>query len=470
MSLFGLFEQRSLENPALPLTSEAVGAYLGAVENESGMAVTERSSLHMPAVWRSVGLISSVSSSLPLRPYVRGTRDTAPSTLLDDPHPDLTPLELWRLLYMHRSLWGNGYAQKVRNRANVITELWPVMPDRVRVGKVPPDDLLPSGKVFEVTDDWGVQHALTSREILHIPGLGYDGVTGCSPVRLAAEGIGLAQAAEKSAARLYGKGNILSGVLQTEQRLKPDQAAALKAQWRAKMGGFRNSQEIAVLDSGATFNTVTMPYKDAQFLESREFQITEVARMFGVPLFLLMETAKSTSWGTGLEQQAGAWVVFDLGPTWLQPTEQRITKELLPANQYAKYSVQGLLRGDSSARATFYRAMRDVGAFSADDVRGFEEMPPLPAGTGGDVHLQPTYMAPLGTNPLAPDPAPAARQRESVTLLEGHEQLPAAVRAAAHLAEAHRLLALPVAPLEIDPAPEPQEGSEDDEDPDEDDD
>ncbi|NUP19868.1 MAG: phage portal protein [Streptomyces sp.] len=463
--LFGLFERRSLENPALPLTSEAVAGYLGAVPNESGMPVTERSSLHMPAVWRSVSLIASVSASLPLHPYVRGTRTSAPSTLLDNPHPDMTPLELWRLQYVHRSMWGNGYIQKLRNRAGVVAELWPVMPDRVRVGKVPPDDLLPSGKVFEVTDDWGTVHALTSREILHIPGIGYDGLTGCSPVRLAAEGIGLAQAAEKSAARLYGKGNILSGVLQTEQRLTPEQANALKAQWRAKMGGFRNSQEIAVLDSGASFAPVTMPYKDAQFLESREFQISEVARMFGVPLFLLMETAKSTSWGTGLEQQAGAWVVFDLGPTWLQPTEQRITKELLPSNQYAKYSVQGLLRGDSSARATFYRAMRDVGAFSADDVRGFEEMPPLPAGMGGDVYLQPTYMAPLGVNPLAPDAPPAARARESITLLQGHGQLPAAVRAAAHLAEAQRLLALE--PLEIEPVPEPEEGT-DDEDPDED--
>lgn len=467
MSLFGLFERRSLENPAQPLTAEAVAEYLGAMPNESGMPVTERSSLHMPAVWRSVALIAGVSSALPLHAYAQGTRDKAKAPLLDDPHPELTPLELWRLPYVHRVLWGNGYLQKVRNRAGVVTELWPIMPDRVRVGRVPPDDLLPSGKIFEVTDDRGVQHALTTREILHIPGLGYDGITGCSPVRLAAEGIGLAQAAEKSAARLFGKGNIMSGVLQTEQRLNPEQAGNLKAQWRAKMGGFRNSQEIAVLDSGASFNPVVMPYKDAQFLESREFQITEIARMFGVPLFLLMETAKSTSWGTGLEQQAGAWVIFDLTPTWLGPTEQRITKELLPAGQYAKYSVQGLLRGDSSARATFYRAMRDVGAFSADDVRGYEELPPLPAGQGGDVHLQPTYMAPLGVNPLAPDPPPAAAARDTSGLLPAGEHLPPAVRAAALLAEAHRLLAPPEQPRQLTPAPAPEEGT-DDEDPDED--
>nr|WP_223188247.1 phage portal protein [Streptomyces sp. TRM68416] len=444
--MFGLYERRSLENPAQPLTAEAVAEYLGAVPNESGMPVTERSSLHMPAVWRSVALISGVSSALPLHTYFTGTKDRTTSPLLANPHPELTPLELWRLAYVHRVLWGNGYQQKIRNRAGVIAELHPLMPDRVRVGKVQPDELLPSGKVFEVTDDWGTVHALTSREILHIPGLGYDGVTGCSPVRLAAEGIGLAQAAEKTAARQFGKGNIMSGVLQTEQRLNPDQANKLKAQWRAKMGGFRNSQEIAVLDAGAAFKPVTMPYKDAQFLESREFQVVEIARMFGVPQFLLMSTEKSTSWGTGLEQQAQGWITFDLAPTWLTPTEQRINKELLPASQYSKYAVQGLLRGDSSARATFYRAMRDVGAFSGNDIRALEDLPPI--GPEGDVYLQPTYMAPLGTNPLAPD------------------EVPAPVRAAALLAEAQRLLAPAEEPRQLTPAPAPEEGT--DGDPDED--
>jgi HK97 family phage portal protein len=157
-----------------------------------------------------------------------------------------------------------------------------------------------------------------------------------------------------------------------------------------------------VLDSGASFKPITMPNTDAQFLESRQFQVVEVARMFGVPPFLLMSTEKSTSWGTGLEQQAQGWVTFDLAPTWLAPTEQRITKELLPADQYAKYALQGLLRGDSSSRATFYRAMRDIGAFSANDIRALEDMPPI-VGPEGDAYLQPTYMAPLGSDPLDPD-------------------------------------------------------------------
>ncbi|GAA2929792.1 phage portal protein [Streptomyces enissocaesilis] len=400
MSLFGLFEKRSIENPAVPLTSASLTELLGGVELDAGVAVTEISALHMPAVWRAVAVIAGLSASLPLHAYTAGTKDRVAVPLLDDPHPELTPFELWRLNYVHRLLWGNGYLQKVRNRAGDVVQLWPVRPDRVKVDREQPTAENPSGKVFWIQDDRGDRLRRTSREILHTPALGYDGVTGCSPIRAAAQGIGLAVAAEKSAARLYGSGNMISGVLQTEQRLNPEQAAQLKASWKAKLSGHQSAHDIAVLDSGASFSPVTMPYKDSQFLESRQFQVVEVARMFGVPLFLLMETQKSTSWGTGLEQQAQGFVTFDLGPTWLTPTEQRVTKELLPpGKQYAKYALQGLLRADSTGRAAFYRAMRDVGALSANDIRALEDMPPLPAGANGDTYLQPTYMAPLGYDP-----------------------------------------------------------------------
>jgi HK97 family phage portal protein len=425
MSLFGLFEGRaSLENPAVPLTDQSLAEWMGGPRTNAGVQVSERSALHMPAVWRSVAVIAGVSAALPLHTYKTGTKDRTDSALLADPHPELTPLELWRLAYVHRVLWGNAYLQKVRAPNGQVKELWPISPSRVQVERVRPTPENPAGKRFYVTDDWNQSHILTTRDVLHLPGLGYDGLTGCSPIRAHAQGIGLAQAAEEGAAKLFGRGNLMSGVLQTEQRLTADQAAALKAGWRAKVGGIENAHEVAVLDSGASFHPVTMPLKDSQFLESREFQITEIARMFGVPLFLLMETAKSTSWGTGLEQQAQGWVTFDLGPAWLAPTEQRITKELLPTGEYAHYALQGLLRGDSSSRATFYRAMRDTGVMSANDIRYLEELPPI-SGPEGDTYLQPTYMAPLGSNPLANDGG----------------AVPA--RAAALMAEARRLMALP---------------------------
>ncbi|MFJ7049040.1 phage portal protein [Streptomyces sp. NPDC101112] len=432
--LFGLFEgrtRRGLESPAQPLTSAALAEYLGGVQSDAGVPVSETTALRASPVWRAVSLIAGVSSALPLPTYKEGTREKQPFELLRNPHPDLTPVELWRFAYLYRVLWGNTYIQKVRNGAGQIKELWPVSADRVHVERIRPDEANPSGKLFDVVDDWGVSHVWTPHQMLHIPGLGYDGITGCSPVRLATQGIGLAQAAEKSAARLFGSGNMIGGVLQTEQRLDADQAARLKERWKAKMSGVHNSHEVAVLDSGASFKPVQMPNTDAQFLESRQFQVTEIARMFGVPPFLLMSTEKSTSWGTGLEQQAQGWVTFDLNPTWLTPTEQRITKELLPRELYANYQMGGLLRGDSAARATFYRAMRDVGAYSADDVRALEEMPPLPAGKGGDAYLQPMYMAPLGSNPLAPDGDQAAAAGSN------------RARAAALMAQAQRLLQTP---------------------------
>ncbi|WP_320784190.1 phage portal protein [Streptomyces sp. CRN 30] len=434
MSLFGLYggwSRRGLESPAQPLTSDALATFLGGAQSDAGVAVSETTALRASPVWRAVALIAGVSAALPLPVFLDGTREKQPSELLKKPHPDLTPVELWRFAYTYRVLWGNTYIQKVRNGAGQVKELWPVSADRVRVSRDRPSEANPSGKLFDVVDDWGVHHVWTPKEMLHIPGLGYDGLTGCSPVRLAIQGIGLAQAAEKSAARLFGNGNMVGGVLQTEQRLDPDQAARLKERWKAKLAGVHNSHEIAVLDSGASYKPVAMPNNDAQFLESRMFQVTEIGRMFGVPPFLLMSTEKSTSWGTGLEQQAQGWVTFDLNPTWLTPTEQRITKELLPRDQYANYNMGGLLRGDSAARATYYRAMRDVGAYSADDVRALEELPPLPEGKGGDVYLQPMYMAPLGSNPLAPDgeqPAGAGSNR---------------ARAAALMAEAHRLMQTP---------------------------
>lgn len=402
MTLFrGLFQRRSsLESPTRPLTDSSLVELLGGVPGTTGITVTERNALHMAAVWRCVKLTSAVPSALPLHVYNRQDKARARSELLEEPHPELTALELWRLSYVHKALWGNAYLQKIRNRAGRVVELWPLTPDRVKVAKVRLPGMAPT-KVFTVTDDWGAVHDLTSREILHMPGMGYDGVTGLSPIRAANEAVGMGLAAEGYGGKLFGSGSLMSGILQTEQRLDKDAADALKARWKAKVGGLGNAHDIAVLDSGASFQSVTMPNKDSQFIESRKFQVVEVARFFGVPLVFLYETEKSTSWGTGLEQQALGWVQFDMHPDLLAPTEARLTKELLkPEGLYAEYSVEGLLRGDTTSRSQFYRVMREVGAYSANDIRALENRPPV---EGGDTYLQPVNLAPLGSDPTSND-------------------------------------------------------------------
>jgi HK97 family phage portal protein len=400
-----LFERRaSIESPTVPLSSSAILEAIGIQPNATGVSVTEKSALRFGAVWRAVNLISALGGALPLHTYQSGTFERRTVQILDNPHPDLTDFEFWRLSYVHRCLWGNSYALKLRAGSGMIRELHPIEPSRVKVSNLGSSDANPSGKVFVL--DSNLDDPLTSRDILHIPGLGYDGITGVSPVRLAATTIGLGLAAEEYGARLWSSGSMLGGVLQTEQRLDQVVADRLKASWKAKVAGLSKAHEVAILDAGAKFQPITMHNNDAQFLESRDFQVSEVSRWFGVPPFLLNQTEKSTSWGTGLEQQATGFVKFDLHPVWLKPTEARLTRELCGQGVYAKYKIEGLLRGDSQARAEFYNVMRNVGAMNADDIRELEDLPPIPGGAGQSF-LQPLNMAPLGSEgtPDAPNDA-----------------------------------------------------------------
>jgi HK97 family phage portal protein len=396
VTLFRLFESRdTIQNPLVPITSASLLDLLGGTVVEAGVSVTPQSSLGMSSVYRATSLVSSVAAALPLMPFKTGTKEIVKSPLLANPHPDMTPYELWRLSYVHRCLWGNSYMQKVRDNSGRIRWLYPISPEMVHVGKATPIEANPSGKVFEVNTVGGGQVVLTPDDILHIPGFGYDGVCGVSPVRMAAQGIGTALAAERYSGKLFGSGNLVSGILQTEQRLTSEQAEAIQKRWRAKVSGLNRAHETVVLDNGAKFQQLTMPSADAELLVTRKFAVVELARYFGVPPFLMLETEKSSSWGTGLEQQATGFVTFDLHPQWLAPTEQRVTKELTGAGIEAKYQLDMLLRGDTSNRAIFYNVMRQVGAFSADDIRERENLPPLPDGQGQN-YLQPLNMSPVG--------------------------------------------------------------------------
>ncbi|HEY9416864.1 MAG TPA: phage portal protein [Pseudonocardia sp.] len=392
----------SIESPAVPLTSTTLLELFGGPKVHAGVAVNEQGSLGMPAVWRAVNLIAGTSASLPLHAYrysddirVRVGSGSQAAQLLNNPHPDMTPFELWEQVYAHIALWGNAYLRVLRNRLGQITELWPIHPGRVRAGR----ESETGTKVYLIDGD--IDQEWTDKQILHIPGFGYDGVCGVSPIRAARQGIGLALAAEQYGAQLFGSGSLASGILQTEQRLDGPQADALKARWKAKVGGLEKAHDVAVLDSGVKFQQLSIPPEDAQFIESRRFQISEVARMFGVPPHMLMDTEKSTSWGTGIEQQGIGFVVYTLRP-WLTRVEQRVTKLLQPQSVYARYSVEGLLRGDSQQRAAFYKQMWEIGVFSTNDILQLEDRAPI--GPDGDVRYRPLNMGELGQ----PDPEPAA--------------------------------------------------------------
>lgn len=386
------------ETPQYPLTAATLVDWLAGPKVAAGVNVNETASLGMPAVWRAVNVIAGTCASLPLHAY--RTRDDIrlpagngqAARLLSDPHPDLTPFELWEVVYSHIALWGNAYLRILRNQLGQIAELWPIHPGRVRAGR----ESETGTKVYQID---GEERAWTDAEILHIPGFGYDGICGVSPIRAARQGIGLALAAEEYGARLFGSGSLATGILQTEQRLDQAAADALKARWKAKVSGLASAHETVVLDAGAKFQQLSIPPEDAQFIESRRFQIAEIARMYGVPPHMLMDTERSTSWGTGIEQQGIGFVVYTLRP-WLTRVEQRVSKLLKPQPVYAKYTVEGLLRGDSAQRAAFYTAMWQIGALSTNDIRRLEDAAPV---DGGDVRYRPLNMGVLGQADPAPD-------------------------------------------------------------------
>lgn len=401
MSIFGHMiraQATSLESPQVPISSASVAELFDAgSKTTAGMSITEKKSLAMPAVWRAINLISGTIGSLPLHAYrsdgearSRVTSGKA-AALLNAPHPDMTPMELWEAVSGCLLLWGNAYLWMVRDEVTTGTsrqgppkELWLLNPAKVRPGRTST-----GRKIYMIG---GGELEADDTNVLHIKGFGLDDVVGLSPIQLNRQGIALALAAEQFGAELFANGSLATGILQTDVKLKETDADALQKRWDQKRLGLNASKTI-ILGGGLKFERLTIPPEDAQFLETRSFQVSEVARIFGVPPHLLMDTEKSTSWGTGIEQQSISFVVNTLRP-WLTRIEQRLTRVLKPEPVFARFSVEGLLRGDSAARASFYKELWSLGVFSTNDILALEERPPV---EGGDVRYRPLNMGQLGT-------------------------------------------------------------------------
>ena len=373
------------ENPATAITSDMLESF-GVTEVEAGVAVNEETAYRMTAVYRAVALLAGLISGLPLHAYERvgGQRERIQSDIIEQPNPDLTPMEFWEFLAQSLLTHGNAYAIKVHDRAQRVREAWPLHPQKVTVEKrrdyVTPI-LNPAGKIFRVVDSQG-ERVLTPSEVLHIPGLSYDGVVGLSPIQMAKQGIGLSLAAEQFGARMFSRGALIDGVLQTDQEIEQDAAERLKRQWRSKVSGSGNQWNIPVLDSGAKFERIGLPPADAQYMEVRKFGITEVARLYGLPPHLLADVERSTSWGSGIEQQNMQMLTFTLDP-WLVRIEQRVSRELLLQRQrYVKFTREALLRADTANRFMAYQRMFSHSMANAEEIRELEDMDPLPDGQG----------------------------------------------------------------------------------------
>lgn len=400
--LRALIEHRSrFEDPAVPLTDATLSEWMGGQQTEGGVAVTPETALGFSAVYRAIALLSGLVGTLPMQSFRKssdGRRQRIDSPLLDEPHPDLTPFELGEQTGMGLFSQGNSYTLKLRNGLGVVKELWPLLPQHMRVERRKEwrSDTNPTGKRFFYTDG-ASEIVYTPWDVMHIPGLSYDGLTGLSPIGLARQGIGLALAAERFGARMFNRAPLIPGILQSDQEITEEPARRLQRDFASVTAGAGNHWRVPVIGGGAKFQPINLPAADVQFLESREFAIEEQARWYGLPPHLLGAMAKSTSWGTGIEQQNLQMLVFTADP-WLCRVEQRYTKELAGPGEYHKINRRALLRTDTATRYMAYARAVTNGWQNADEVRELEDLDPLPNGLG-QTFYRPGNLVPVGETP-----------------------------------------------------------------------
>jgi HK97 family phage portal protein len=380
-----LFAKRDLE--------QWVVDSFGGVKAASGVYVTEGKSLSCAAVYACVRVLAETVASLPLILYrrlgkgkERAVDNPLYTVLHDAPNPELTSFEMREAMMGHLALWGNAYAEVVWGRDGLPKELWPLRPDRMTVERV-------NGELrYWYTFLNGERVSLPPDNVLHIRGLSHDGIVGYSPVRLFREAIGLSLAMEEFGARFFGDGTHLGGIVEHPAQLSEEAYKHLQSSLAEKYSGLGKSHRILLLEEGMKWTQVGIPPEDAQFLESRKFQLNEIARIFRIPPHMVGDLERSTY--SNVEQQAIDFVVHTIRP-WLVRWEQAINKRLLglSGELFVEFLVEGLLRGDTESRFRAYSIGRQWGWLSANDVRELENLNPIP---GGDTYLVPLNMVPAG--------------------------------------------------------------------------
>lgn len=400
MGIFsGLFKSR--DKPTDSTAGARYSFYLG--NTTSGKAVTERSAMQMTAVYSCVRILAEAIAGLPIHLYryrQDGGKEKAVDhplyqLLHDEPNPEMSSFVFRETLMTHLLLWGNAYAQIIRNGRGEVIALYPLMPNKMTV------DRAENGQLYyqyqRSSDEAGGKNetvVLLPSDVLHIPGLGFDGLVGYSPIAMAKNAIGLAIATEEYGSKFFANGAAPSGVLEHPGTIKDPQR--VRESWMSQFGGSANSGKIAVLEEGLKYTPISISPEQAQFLETRKFQINEIARIFRVPPHMLADLEKSSF--SNIEQQSLEFVKYTLDP-WVIRWEQSIRRTLLtPAEKkdyFVKFNVEGLLRGDYQSRMSGYATARQNGWMSANDIRELENLDRIPAEEGGDLYLINGNMLPL---------------------------------------------------------------------------
>ncbi|MBL0220022.1 MAG: phage portal protein [Myxococcales bacterium] len=377
----------------------------GGGETASGMDVSERSSLGLSAVYAACRILGESEAMLPLRVYRRkddGSRELARDRredylLHEEPNPEMSAFS-WRESAQGTGLclWGNTYAEIEWNGAGKVAALWPLRPDQVtprRVREAVGGGRWRSRVVYDVVEVDGAAVTLGAEDVLHVPALSFDGLRGISPIRQQREAVALGMAVQEYGARFFGNGAVPGGYIKATGVLGDKGRKRLREAWDETHRGRNQWHRVAVLEAGLTYERIGIPPEEAQFLETRKFQLSEVARLYRIPPHMLADLDRSTN--NNIEHQGLEFVAFVMLP-WLIRWEQELNRKLFRGTPYyAKHDVRGLLRGDQKSRYEAYAVARQWGWMSADDVRELEDENPLPDGKG-KVYLLPLNMQTVG--------------------------------------------------------------------------
>lgn len=393
MSIFkGIFKSR--DKPKDSTSGSAYRFFFGGTT--SGKVVTEQSAMQITAVYCCVRILAEAIASLPLHLYrytENGSKDKAIDhplyeLLHDEPNPEMTSFVFRETLMTHLLLYGNAYAQIIRNGKGEIIALYPLMPNRMTVNRDDDGNLY-----YEYQTSQDEAHTmkgslvrLSPYDVLHIPGLGFDGLVGYSPIAMAKNTIGMTMAAEEYGAKFFANGATPGGILEHPGVVKDPER--VRESWNSAFGGSSNSNRVAVLEEGMKYTPISISPEQAQFLETRKFQIDEIARIFRIPPHMIGDLEKSSF--SNIEQQSLEFVKYTLDP-WVSRWEQSMRRALLRPEEkkdyFFKFNVDGLLRGDYQSRMNGYATARQNGWMSANDIRELENLDRIPEEDGGDLYL-----------------------------------------------------------------------------------
>ena len=416
--LSGLFKSR--DRPKNATSGSAFRFYLGT--STAGKSVSERSAMQMTAVYACVRVLSEAVAGLPLHIYrytSKGSKEKAIDhplyfLLHDEPNPEMCSFVFRETMMTHLLLWGNAYAQIIRNGKGEVVAIYPLMPNRMTVDRDEHGQLYYQYQLSR--DDAqtmkGSMVKLKSSEVLHIPGLGFDGLVGYSPIAMAKNAIGLSIATEEYGSKFFANGAAPGGVLEHPGTLK--NPARVRESWNQAFGGSTNANKVAVLEEGMHFTPISIAPDQAQFLETRKFQLNEIARIFRVPPHMIGDLERATF--SNIEHLSLEFVKYSLDP-WLVRWEQSMARVLFnddeKSDYFIKFNVDGLLRGDYQSRMSGYSVGIQNGFLSPNDVRELENMDLIPDELGGNRYLCNGNMIDIGS---------AARSAESQENTEDEQE------------------------------------------------